>query len=82
LRDSLPTIPIPLIAREQATLDLQSALHQAYDAAGYEDYIYASEPYPPLQSADAEWARQLIAAQTSSSTQRGYHPMPCIMPRR
>lgn len=65
LRDSLPTIPIPLIAQEQATLDLQSALHQMYDAAGYEDYIYASEPYPALQGADAEWARRLIATRTS-----------------
>jgi len=62
LRDKLPTIPIPLLAQERATLDLQSALHQAYDAAGYEDYIYANAPTPPLQGADAEWAQQLIAA--------------------
>jgi hypothetical protein len=62
LRDKLPTIPIPLLAQERATLDLQSALHQAYDAAGYEDYIYANEPTPPLQGADAEWAQGLIAA--------------------
>ena len=40
LRDTLPTIPIPLLAQERATLDLQSAVHQAYDAAGYQDYIY------------------------------------------
>lgn len=66
LRDPLPTIPIPLIAQEQATLDLQSALHQVYDTAGYEDYIYASEPHPPLQGVDADWARRLIAARTSN----------------
>jgi hypothetical protein len=62
LRDPLPTIPIPLLAQERAVLDLQSALHQVYDAAGYEDYIYASEPHPPLQGADAEWARRVIAS--------------------
>jgi hypothetical protein len=27
LWDKLPTIPIPLLAQERATLDLQSALH-------------------------------------------------------
>jgi hypothetical protein len=36
-------------------------LHQVYDAAGYEDYIYAHEPNPLLQSADVEWAQRLIA---------------------
>ena len=61
LRDKLPTIPIPLQAQERAALDLQSALHQVYDAAGYDDYIYAHEPDPPLQGADAEWAQRLIA---------------------
>jgi hypothetical protein len=61
LRDKLPTIPIPLLAQERAVLDLQSALHQVYDAAGYEDYIYASEHHPPLQGADMEWAQRLIA---------------------
>jgi hypothetical protein len=62
LRDKLPTIPIPLLVQERAVLDLQSALHRVYDAAGYEDYIYAHEPNPSLQAADAEWAQRLIAA--------------------
>jgi len=62
LRDKLPTIPIPLLAQERAALDLQSALHQVYDSAGYEDYIYTHEPIPPLQGADVEWAQRLIAA--------------------
>jgi hypothetical protein len=62
LRDTLPTIPVPLLAQERATLDLQSALHQVYDAAGYEDYLYAHTPTPPLQGADAEWAKELLAA--------------------
>ena len=62
LRDKLPTIPIPLLAQERAILDLQSALHQVYDAAGYQDYIYANAPTPPLQGADAAWAHRVIAA--------------------
>jgi hypothetical protein len=69
LRDKLPTIPIPLIAPERVALDLQLALHQAYDAAGYEDYIYTSAPHPPLQGADAEWARQLLTTSAASTRQ-------------
>jgi len=57
------TIPFPLLAQERATLDLQSALHQAYEAAGYADYIYTNTPTPPLQGADAEWMQQLITIQ-------------------
>jgi hypothetical protein len=63
--DILPTIPVPLLAQERATLDLQSALHQAYDAAGYEDYLYANTPTPPLQGADAEWVKGLMAVHGS-----------------
>jgi hypothetical protein len=67
LQDKLPTIPIPLLAQERAALDLQSALHQVYDAAGYEDYIYAHEPTPSLQGADVEWAQRLIAGKGASN---------------
>ena len=67
LRDQLPTIPIPFLAQERAALDLQSALHQVYDAAGYEDYIYTYEPNPPLQGADVEWAQRLIAGNGASN---------------
>jgi hypothetical protein len=63
LRDKLPTIPLPLLAQERATIDLQSALHQAYEAAGYADYIYTNAPTPPLQGADAEWVQQVITIQ-------------------
>ena len=58
-----PTIPLALLAQERATLDLQSALHQAYEAAGYADYIYTNAPTPPLQGADAELVQQLITIQ-------------------
>ena len=37
-------------------------LDQVYDAAGYADYIYAYEPNPLLQGADAEWARRATLA--------------------
>ena len=58
-----PRFPLPLLAQERATLDLQSALHQAYEAAGYADYIYTNAPTPPLQGADAEWVQQVITIQ-------------------
>ena len=63
LRDPLPTIPIPLRAPDpDARLDLQAVLHRAYDAAGYEDYIYAGTPEPPLDPEIAAWARRFLPA--------------------
>jgi hypothetical protein len=60
LRDRLPTIPIPLRAPDpDARLDLQQVLHDVYDAAGYEDYIYTGHPQPPLHPDDAAWVRTL-----------------------
>jgi hypothetical protein len=61
LRDPLPLIPVPLRPSDpDARLDLQQLLHQVYDAAGYEDYIYTGTPQPLLHPADAAWARELI----------------------
>jgi len=61
LRDVLPAIPIPLRAGDpDASLDLQQVLHRVYDAAGYEDYIYAGSPQPPLSHEDALWAREFV----------------------
>lgn len=63
LRDPLPTIPIPLRgSAPDASLNLQALLHEVYDAAGYEDYLYQTPPEPPLPDADAEWARQFVPA--------------------
>jgi hypothetical protein len=60
LRDPLPTIPIPLRREDRdATLDLQRLLHEQFDAAGYEDYIYRTSPQPPLSKSDAAWAESL-----------------------
>lgn len=62
LRESLPTIPIPLKSGyRDVRLDLQAILHQTYDGAGYADYIYVNEPKPPLSDENARWAEELIA---------------------
>jgi hypothetical protein len=61
LRDSLPMIPIPLLAPDRdVRLNLQTLLHRLYDAGGYEDYIYSGEPRPPLSPADQTWAREVL----------------------
>lgn len=58
LRDALPIIPVPLRQGDRdATIDLQRLLHEQFDAAGYEDYIYRGQPQPPLADDDAEWAK-------------------------
>jgi hypothetical protein len=61
LRRRLPLIPIPLLPADQdARIDLQEILHHVYDATGYEDFIYAGRPDPPLSSKDAAWARTFV----------------------
>jgi hypothetical protein len=68
LRQTLPTIPIPLRAGErEASLELKAVLDRVYDAAGYGYYIYGHEPEPPLSPEDRAWARQLISTQTAQS---------------
>ena len=65
LRDPLPTIPVPLRGSvPDASLNLQALLHEVYDAAGYEDYLYQTSPEPPLSETDAEWARQFVSVTT------------------
>jgi hypothetical protein len=60
LRQSLPTIPVPLRDEQEAKLDLQAALHRVYDSAGYADYIYKKNPQPALRPDDAQWAATCI----------------------
>jgi hypothetical protein len=61
LRDRLPVVPIPLKAPDpDVHLDLQEVLDRVYDAGGYEDYIYARTPEPPLSEEDTQWARQVV----------------------
>ena len=57
IRDKLPSIPVPLRPGEpEPTLDLQAIVHRIYDAAGYQMFLYQSDPEPPLSVADAAWA--------------------------
>jgi len=61
LREALPEVSIPLRPHDQpARLDLQQILNRVFDAAGYEHYIYAHLPQPPLSPEDAAWAQQLL----------------------
>jgi len=61
LRDRLPIVPVPLRQGDaDARLDLQEVLNRVYDAAGYQYYIYADEPDPPLAPEDAAWTRQFL----------------------
>jgi len=63
VRNRLPSISIPLRDRnENASLDLQVALHRVYDAARYEDDIYGFQPEPALSVANAKWARRFVPA--------------------
>jgi hypothetical protein len=65
LRDRLPAIPVPLRPPDAAArIDLQEALHRAYDGPGYEHFIYSGEPEPALSPEDTIWARELAAART------------------
>ncbi len=70
LRDQLPAIPIPLKGDvPDASLDLQALLHEVYDAAGYEDYLYSTPPEPPLSAEQAEWAKQFVPCAVDSPTE-------------
>jgi hypothetical protein len=64
VRDSLPSIPVPLNSAEPATwLALQPCLVRTYDEARFsEDIDYTQPPEPPLREPDAAWARELLAA--------------------
>jgi Protein of unknown function (DUF4058) len=68
LHDPLPRIPIPLRGPDpDSELNLQQALHRAYDAGGYRAYIYSGAPTPPLSEVDAAWADELLRAAGSAS---------------
>lgn len=69
LCDPLPTIPIPLAGGDPpARLDLQAILHRMYDAYGFAKYMYQTPPDPPLDAADAAWARDILTNAGISAT--------------
>lgn len=61
LREPLPTIRIPLReGDEDALLQLQPLIDNAYVKGRYYDDDYRQDPVPPLTGPDAEWADQLL----------------------
>jgi hypothetical protein len=63
LRKPLPVVPSPLPApKKEVRLVLQELLHQAYDEAGYANYIYSGPPTPRLRAEDARWAKRFLQA--------------------
>jgi hypothetical protein len=63
LRKPLPIVPIPLPApKKEVRLALQELLNQAYDEAGYANYIYSGQPTPRLRADDARWAKRFMPA--------------------
>lgn len=58
---SLLTIPVPLRQKDDdAPLNLQALLNQAYVNGGYDSINYADDCDPPLEGNEAEWADQLL----------------------
>ena len=70
LRERLPVIPIPLRPGvPEPAVDLQALLHDVYDSAGYDGYIYDDgPPDPPLSAEDQAWATALITAAPGTRT--------------
>jgi len=63
LRDSLPTLPMPLREGEtEPSVDLQAVLNRTYDGGRYGKRIYRFAPEPQLAPTDAEWAAAILAA--------------------
>lgn len=61
LEERLPVLCIPLRpGDDDALLDLQAVLNDAYDRGGYDIIDYRKPPKPPLEGAAAEWADQLL----------------------
>lgn len=61
IRQSIPTIPIPLLpGDDEPLLDLGSVLRGLYERARYDLRLdYGQPPVPPLKAEDEEWARGL-----------------------
>jgi uncharacterized protein DUF4058 len=63
LRERLPAIRIPLRPTDpDVVLDLQRLVDQAYTDGRYDDVDYREACRPPLDSADAAWADEVLRA--------------------
>ena len=62
MTDRLPNIPIPFKEGDrEVSLDLQAALNQVYDDAGYENHLYIdAQPNPPLTTEQEQSATGLL----------------------
>jgi Protein of unknown function (DUF4058) len=62
IRQPLPVIGIPLRGKDpDLPLDLGAVFRAVYDRAAYDLSLdYRKDPHPPLQAADAKWARDLL----------------------
>ena len=65
LMQPLPTLPIPLLGKDEwATVDLQALLTAVYDRGGFDYVVDYSRPLDPaLPEEKASWAKQLLAGQ-------------------
>ena len=62
LQQPLPVIGVPLRPTDKdVTINLQSLVDQAYRNGAYDDIDYTRPPVPPLSSAEAAWAAELLA---------------------
>jgi hypothetical protein len=65
LRESLPTVPVPLLPPDpDVPLDLQAAVEACFDLVGYERLLDYSGPPPPpeLSEEDAAWVDEILRA--------------------
>jgi hypothetical protein len=61
LRKKLPAIGVPLRQTdEDAVLDLQGLVEQAYRNGRYDSIDYSADPVPPLDPDDAAWADGIL----------------------
>jgi hypothetical protein len=67
IRDSLPTVPVPIgRAVAEIALALSAPFQESYDDGHYSRLVkYARPPTPPLREPDATWARDLLASRNS-----------------
>lgn len=65
LTDSIPSVPIPLQARDAEPIaDCQSLLMDVYERSGYDYFIdYTTDPTPPLTPEALTWINEVLTQQ-------------------